>query len=88
VERFMVSLQFDADGQAIEWWPLGKSKLVVLNPKRSFGQPIVPREGVPTSILSRSYRVERSYPRVARWYAVSERAVRHAVEYEETLVPA
>ncbi len=88
VERFMVSLKFDADGQAIEWWPLGKSKLVVLNPKRSFGQPIVPREGVPTSILSRSYRVERSYPRVARWYAVSERAVRHAVEYEETLVPA
>jgi hypothetical protein len=45
VERFMVSLKFDADGQAIEWWPLGKSKLVVLNPKRSFGQPIVPREG-------------------------------------------
>ena len=34
----MVSLKFDADGQAIEWWPLGKSKLVVLNPKRSFGQ--------------------------------------------------
>ena len=84
----MVSLKFDADGQAIEWWPLDKSKLVVLNPKRSFGQPIVPREGVPTSILSRSYRVEHSYPRVARWYAVSERAVRHAVEYEETLVPA
>jgi uncharacterized protein (DUF433 family) len=88
VARFMVSLKFDADGQAIEWWPLGKSKLGVLNPKRSFGQPIVPREGVPTSILSRSYRVEHSYPRVARWYAVSERAVRHAVEYEETLVPA
>jgi hypothetical protein len=35
----MVSLKFDADGQAIEWWPLGKSKLVVLTPKRSFGQP-------------------------------------------------
>jgi len=88
VARFMVSLKFDEDGQASEWWPLGKNKLVVLNPKRSFGQPIVPREGVPTSILARSYYVERSYPRVAKWYDVSERAVHHAVEYEETLVAA
>ena len=88
VANFMVSLKFDADGQAIEWWPLGKNKLVVLDPQRSFGKPIVPREGVPTSILTRCYQVERSYPRVARWYDVSERAVRHAVEYEETLVAA
>jgi uncharacterized protein (DUF433 family) len=88
VARFMVSLKFDAAGQAIEWWPMGKNRLVVLNPQRSFGHPIVPREGVPTSILSRSYRVERSYSRVARWYIVSERAVRDAVEYEESLVPA
>jgi len=88
VSRFMVSLKFDAEGQASEWWPLGKNKQVVLNPRRSFGQPIVPREGVPTSILARSYHVERSYPRVASWYDVTERAVRDAVEYEETLVAA
>jgi uncharacterized protein (DUF433 family) len=88
VARFMVSLKFDAAGQAIEWWPMGKKRLVVLNPQRSFGHPIVPREGVPTRILSRSFRVERSYPRVARWYDVSERAVRDAVEYEESLVSA
>ena len=87
VVPFFKTLEF-ADGQAKEWWPLGKNKLIVLNPKRSFGQPIVPREGVPTNILARSYRVEKSYPRVARWYEVSERAVRHAVEYEEMLTAA
>jgi uncharacterized protein (DUF433 family) len=87
VSPFLATLEITND-QAAAWWPLGKSKLVVLNPKRSFGQPIVPREGVPTNILARSYRVEKSYPRVARWYEVSERAVRHAVEYEEMLTAA
>src|SRR5215470_6646869 len=45
VSPFAATLKFGEDGQAAEWWPLGKSKMVVLNPQRSFGQPIVPREG-------------------------------------------
>jgi len=84
----VATLKFSDDGQAAEWWPLGKGKSVVLNPGRSFGQPIVDREGVPTSILARLYKVEQSFPRVARWFDVSERAVRHAVEYEDSLVAA
>lgn len=85
VAPYIVDLKFAGDGQAAEWWPLGKDRTIVLNPKRSFGQPIVAREGVPTNILARCYRVEHSYVRVARWYDVSERAVRDAVEYETTL---
>lgn len=88
VDPYIVDLVFAGDGQAAQWWPLGKSKTVVLDPQRSFGQPIVAREGVPTNILARAYRVERSFPRVARWYDVSERAVHDAVEYEETLAAA
>ena len=86
VSPYIVGLEF-ADGQAIEWWPLGKSRMIVLDPKRSFGQPIV-REGVPTNILARAYRAERSFTKIARWYEVSERAVRDAVEYETTLKAA
>ena len=88
VAPYIVDLEFSGDGQAAEWWPLGKAKLIVLNPKRCFGQPIVAREGVPTNILARAYRAERSFSRVARWYDVSERAVRDAVEYETTLTAA
>jgi uncharacterized protein (DUF433 family) len=73
-----------ANGQASQWWPLGKSKMIVLDPLRSFGQPIVAREGVPTAILAKAYRAEQSYARVARWYEVKERWVRNAVEYEST----
>jgi uncharacterized protein (DUF433 family) len=88
IAPYMVDLEFADDGQAAEWWPLGKNRMIVLNPGRSFGQPIVAREGVPTNILARAYRAERSFPRVARWYDVSERAVRDAVEYEMTLTAA
>jgi uncharacterized protein (DUF433 family) len=88
VSPCMATLKFSEDGQASEWWPLGKDKLVVLNPRRSFGQPIVVREGVPTNILARLYKAEQSFARVARWFDVSERAVRDAVEYEDSLVAA
>jgi uncharacterized protein (DUF433 family) len=88
VGPYIVDLEFAQDGQATEWWPLGKDRLVVLNPQRSFGQPIVAPEGVPTNILARAYRAEQSYARVSRWYDVSDRAVRDAVEYEKTLAAA
>jgi uncharacterized protein (DUF433 family) len=85
VAPYLAVLKFSAEGQAEEWWPLGKSRSVVLNPRRSFGQPIVARGGVSTNILARLYKAERSFTRVARWYNVSERAVRDAVEYESSL---
>lgn len=84
---FIKTLRF-SDDQAIEWWPLGKSKMIVIDPRRSFGQPIVAREGVPTNILSRAYGAEGDFARVARWFKVNERAVRFAVEYETSLVAA
>lgn len=73
------------NGQASQWWPMGKGKMIVLDPQRVFGQPIVAREGVPTAILAKAYRAEQSFARVARWYEVKERWVRNAVEYEASL---
>ncbi len=84
IAPYIVNLSF-ADGQASEWWPMGKKGLIVLNPKRSFGQPITAREGVPTAILAKAYKAEQSYTRVARWYEVKEKAVRNAVAYEANL---
>jgi hypothetical protein len=33
------------------WWPLGRLKPIVIDSGRSFGQPIVAKEGVPTMVL-------------------------------------
>lgn len=82
---YVVKLDFSAKGQAERWWPLGKNRKIVVDPQRAFGQPIVAREGVPTLILAKAYRVEQSFIYVARWFDVNERSVRDAVEFEETL---
>ena len=51
-------LDFDARGVAIRWWPMGKKRLVLIDPERSFGQPIVSIEGVPTAVLYSAYLTE------------------------------
>lgn len=80
-----VGLEFTDGDQICRWWPLGTRRRIVIDPRRSFGQPIVAREGVPTAILAAAYKVEESVDRVAKWYDVEPRAVRDAVEYEQKL---
>ncbi len=61
VNRYLAGeegLDFDDGGVAIRWWPMGKKRLVVIDPKRSFGQPIVSTEGVPTAVLYKAYLAE------------------------------
>ena len=51
-------LDFDDDNMAARWWPMGKKRLVVIDPELSFGQPIVSTEGVPTAVLYKAYLAE------------------------------
>jgi uncharacterized protein (DUF433 family) len=85
---YLVKLDFGKDGQAIRWWPVGKKRRIVVDPERSFGQPIVSREGVPTVVLARAFQAERSTPIVARWYGVSRQSVTDAVKFEASLKAA
>jgi uncharacterized protein (DUF433 family) len=87
VQQFLARLDF-AEDQAVRWWPMGKRKPIVIDPLRSFGQPIVSNEGVPTAVLARAVRVERSIDVVARWFEVSKRSVQHAAEFESSLAAA
>jgi uncharacterized protein (DUF433 family) len=67
------------------WYPMARSARVVIDPRRSFGVPIVRSEGVQTKILEQSYRAEGSYRRVSSWYDVDIRDVKDAVRFEESL---
>jgi uncharacterized protein (DUF433 family) len=78
---YLRGLQFLND-RPVRWFPLAGSERVVLHPEREFGRPIVRKRGVATSILMRSYKVEKSYEKVARWYEVDLRSVKDAVRFE------
>jgi uncharacterized protein (DUF433 family) len=86
VEPFRKELEFS--GNDIIWWPLGRERQIVLDPKRNFGQPTLTKSGVPAAILARSARANSSREVVARWYEVHPDEVRDAVEFEEALAKA
>ena len=83
VEPFRKELEFS--GNDILWWPLGRERQIVLDPKRNFGQPSAARSGVPTRVLARSAKTNRSVEAVTHWFEVSEAEVRDAVEFETRL---
>ena len=84
-DRLYEGLEYSKVEGLVRWWPLGKDREVVLDPKRNFGQPITSREGVPTAILEKAYRTEGSIHAVAEWYEVAPHAVEDALELERKL---
>ncbi len=86
VQDFLKKLEFT--GHDIIWWPLGRKRQIVVDPKRNFGQPTVVRSGVPSQILARSVKANRSTDLVAKWYEVRAEEIRDAVEFEESLAKA
>jgi uncharacterized protein (DUF433 family) len=85
VRPFLKELEF-GEGNILErWWPMGKERRVVIDPKRNFGQPTIYQDGVPTKTLAKSVKANGSIAEVARWFEVSSESVADAVEYEQKL---
>lgn len=83
--RLFEGIEFGPHGEAHRWLPLWPSRKVVIDPRISFGQPAVAREGVPTHVLAGAAEAEGSAARVAKIYDVSPASVEAAIEYESWL---
>lgn len=85
------ALEYSEFDELVRWWPLGKERRVIVDPKRSFGRPIV-LEGVPTNILASSVHAEGGgegdVKSVADWFEISESSVSDALEFERSLKAA
>lgn len=75
-------IEFDSRGYARLWRPSKDEPGVVLDPKRSFGRPIIDVASVPTRALFEAFRVEGNAERVAHWYKVDPNYVHEAVAFE------
>lgn len=84
IERTFKDLDIEDDAVA-RWRPFNGKASIVIDPKRSFGQPVVSRYGVPTVVLAEAVKAERSEDKVAYLYSVSSSAVRDAVAFEQSL---
>jgi uncharacterized protein (DUF433 family) len=81
IEPSLKGLEFDGD-IAARWWPLGRGKGIVIDPKRQFGQPIDDATGVPTSILAQAAKAEGSAAQAAKLFMVPISSVNRAVAFE------
>lgn len=80
---YLHQLDFDIHGLAQRWFPMGTTEPVLIDPRRSFGAPIIQEGGVRTDILAGMYHAGDSVPTVASWFEVEEHEVWAAIRYEE-----
>jgi uncharacterized protein (DUF433 family) len=77
---------FDPAGNARVWYPRRKlSPSVIVNPRRSFGRPILRDSSIPTSTIAKAVKAEGDEKVVSLIFEVPERQVREAVEFESAL---
>lgn len=74
------------DDMVARWWPLGRNRSVVLDPRVMFGAPRVAQTRLPTEVLANSVEAEgggeAAIRAVAEWHGISAKQVRDAVDFE------
>jgi uncharacterized protein (DUF433 family) len=80
-------LEYEA-GQVARWRPDAGKNVVVLDPHRSFGKPLLDEFDIQTRVIAATVNAEGSAARVAEWYDIPVSAVRAAVDYERQLLAA
>lgn len=78
-------IEFGRDELASRWYPVTRSKAIVLDPSIAFGKPIVTHGSIRTSILYDAVKAEGNKQFVAKLYDVPVSAVEAAIRFEEQL---
>lgn len=82
-------IELNLDDEATRWYPIPRSKAIVLDPNRNFGHPVIADSGVPTIAIAEAVTAEGGdVNRVAHMYEVSAAEVRKAVAFEHRTLAA
>lgn len=79
-------LEFSPEGAALRWWPEpGRGdRLIVVDPLRCFGQPVIEAANIPTRVVAAAAAVDGE-KKAADWFGLTLKAVRAAVKFEASL---
>lgn len=80
----LLGLEF-GEAHAERWWLVPSKRTLVVDPARSFGQPIVHKNGLLTSRVLQEIKAEGSAERVAKLFDIPLSAIRDAVRFEDNL---
>jgi len=76
------SVDFAPGGDALRWYPLARSKAIVVDPRFAFGQPVLADYGIPVVTITDALIAEKGkVDRVAKMFNITRAAVRKAEEF-------
>jgi uncharacterized protein (DUF433 family) len=81
LDPLLKDVEMDDMGLPAQWWPRGRTKKILIDPQRAFGQPIDEESNVPTAILAEAAKYH-GIDAAARDYEIPRSAIRRAVEFE------
>lgn len=80
---FLDKVEFNGASDVAErLFPLGRTKPIVLDPTRSFGEPTIPTAGVRTEIIAELVGAGEDPARIAEIYSISVADVEQVVDFE------
>lgn len=95
LRAYLERVERDAKGLPIKLYPFMRSqpprdqpRTVVIDPRVSFGRPVVAGTGIPTAVLAERFKAGDQVPALAKDYGASEEAVWDAIRCELDLKAA
>ena len=82
---FLSTVDYKDDKWVYRWWPGGRERRVVVDPRYGYGLPVVAGTGVRTEIIRERVEAGDSSEQIERDFGVSHRAIKHALEFERSL---
>ena len=80
LERFE---QFDYEEDlAVTWHPRGRAVPILIDPRISFGAPVLEATGIPTWVLKGRFEAGETAEEIEADFGVAGRDLRHALEFE------
>jgi uncharacterized protein (DUF433 family) len=85
LDKSLREISYATTGLADRWFVAGPDGGVVIDPRISFGTPVVVKANVPTHIIRDQARVTPDEHLLASWFALDVSQIRNALRYEEQL---
>ena len=77
-----------ADRLVARWHPRGRDKPIIIDPRLSFGRPVVEGTGVPTLALAQRFNAGESIDFLAHDFALSREKIEEALRFENPSLAA
>lgn len=84
IQPYLQEIEFDIAGTAQRWYPMGFGTSVAIDPRRSFGEPIVEESGIRTGVIAEMHVAGDSIDGIAAWFDIDAHVVAEALAYERT----